>query len=178
MTQNIERNAQFRLFLLALPIATSIPYLIALASRQTFFLAILALTSLGSTAYLLYHQEPGTTGIDILDGWSRPRSPRHSPAGASSSSSSSARRGSNAFSFPEHKSPLELYLPYLNLGLAVILIMMGLFTRVDDGRRLSRIGLGNLPALVYAVVLVAKIVMGSVDPEKELGALKYEYKGA
>lgn len=39
-------------------------------------------------------------------------------------------------------------------------------------------GMGYLPLVVYSVVLIAKVVMSSVDPEKELTALKYEYKGA
>ena len=40
------------------------------------------------------------------------------------------------------------------------------------------LSLGNLPAVVLLVVFASKAVMGSVDPERELGALKYEYKGA
>jgi hypothetical protein len=32
--------------------------------------------------------------------------------------------------------------------------------------------------VVYGVVLLAKMVMASVDPESELSGLKYQYKGA
>lgn len=39
-------------------------------------------------------------------------------------------------------------------------------------------GFGWLPAGVYAVVLTAKWIMGSVDPESELGGLRYGFKGA
>lgn len=39
-------------------------------------------------------------------------------------------------------------------------------------------GFGWLPAGVYAVVLLAKWVMGSVDPEGALGGLRYGFKGA
>jgi len=39
-------------------------------------------------------------------------------------------------------------------------------------------GFGWLPAGVYLVVLIAKVVMGSVDPEAELGKLRYDFKGA
>lgn len=39
-------------------------------------------------------------------------------------------------------------------------------------------GMGYLPLVVYAIILVSKMVMGSVDPEKELSSLKYDYKGA
>jgi hypothetical protein len=35
-----------------------------------------------------------------------------------------------------------------------------------------------LPGFVYGFVLLAKVVMGSVNPEAELGALRYEFKGA
>lgn len=75
------------------------------------------------------------------------------------------------------KSPLELYLPYLNVGLAVVLVLMGLATGRGSGS-FAWIGVGNLPAIVYGVVLLAKVVMASVDPEKELSALRYQYKGA
>lgn len=84
------------------------------------------------------------------------------------------------------KSPLEKHLPYLNVGLCVILILSGvLANRVgeeDSGRshrhQFGWLGLGNLPAMVYGVILVAKMVMASVDPESELQKLRYEYKGA
>lgn len=39
-------------------------------------------------------------------------------------------------------------------------------------------GFGWLPAGVYTVVLLAKWLMGSVDPEGELGGLRYGFKGA
>lgn len=97
------------------------------------------------------------------------------------------------------KSPLEKHLPYLNIGLCVILILSGvLANRVVGGEadgdgdgngqghdrsshhhhQFGWLGLGNLPAIVYGVVIIAKMVMASVDPERELQKLKYEYKGA
>ncbi len=39
-------------------------------------------------------------------------------------------------------------------------------------------GFGWLPAGVYGVVLLAQWVMGSVNPECELGGLRYGFKGA
>lgn len=81
----------------------------------------------------------------------------------------------------QHRSPLETWLPYLNLLLGLVVLMMGIVASRDDddgGVWLGRSGLGNLPLVLYLVVLVAKTVMASVDPERELGALTYEYKGA
>ncbi|KJZ77098.1 hypothetical protein HIM_03419 [Hirsutella minnesotensis 3608] len=77
--------------------------------------------------------------------------------------------------------PLVAALPYLPLlarpRLAGLLVLMGLAT----GRASASfgwVGVGNLPAIVYLVVLASKVVMASVDPERELSALKYGYKGA
>jgi hypothetical protein len=49
---------------------------------------------------------------------------------------------------------------------------------VFRGRSDMWVGFGWLPAVVYGVVLLAKVIMGSVDPEAELGGLRYGYKGA
>jgi hypothetical protein len=67
------------------------------------------------------------------------------------------------------------FLPLLNLGLCVALGLLGMVFR---GREEVWWGFGWLPAGVYAVVLIAKVVMGSVDPEAELGGLRYGFKGA
>lgn len=89
------------------------------------------------------------------------------------------------------KSPLERWLPYLNMGLCAILVAYGLLAGRGGvaaggrgpqhhhlGGQFGLLGLGNLPAIVYAVVIVAKVVMASVDPERELAVLRYGYKGA
>lgn len=101
------------------------------------------------------------------------------------------RRSSLTSSGPGHavpKTPLERWLPYLNMGLCAILVVSGLLAGRGGGEEASvprqrrdqygLLGLGNLPAIVYAVVILAKVVMASVDPERELAALRYGYKGA
>jgi len=199
--ENAARNAQFNTFLLALPLLTTIPYLISLFRLSAPLTSLLSITSLLSTAFLLHTQPPDVTGIALLDAWSHPKTPRASPSsslasstssisGASSSSSSSSsyqpvrspgrtRRRRSSFSVvKDQKSPLETYLPYLNLGLCAVLVLTGFVTRSGERHALGHVGLGNLPAIVYVVTLIAKVVMGSVDPEKELAALKYDLKGA
>ncbi|KAK1961773.1 hypothetical protein LY78DRAFT_617142 [Colletotrichum sublineola] len=196
--ENAARNAQFNTFLLALPLLTTIPYLVSLLSLSAPLTSLLSITSLLSTAFLLRTQPPGATGIQLLDAWSNPKTPRASPSsslasstssisGASSSSSSyqpvrvpaRTRRRRSSFSFAaDQKSPLETYLPYLNLGLCIMLVLTGFVMRSGERHAFGYVGLGNLPAIVYAVTLVAKVIMGSVDPEKELAALKYDLKGA
>lgn len=70
---------------------------------------------------------------------------------------------------------MQLYLPYLNLALVTVLGLLGL---VFKGREEVWWGFGWLPAGVYGVILVAKFLMGSVNPEAELETLRYEFKGA
>ncbi|KAK6226263.1 hypothetical protein QIS74_02310 [Colletotrichum tabaci] len=197
--ENAARNAQFNTLLLALPLLATVPYIVSILRLSAPLTSLLSITSLLSTAYLLRTQPPGITGITLLDVWFRPKTPRVSPSSsiasstssvsaASSSSSSSyqpirapmrTRPRRSSFSFVEdHKSPLETYLPYLNFGLCVVLVLTGLVTRSGERHALGHVGLGNLPAIVYVVILIAKVVMGSVDPEKELAALRYDFKGA
>ncbi|KAF6821245.1 hypothetical protein CSOJ01_00251 [Colletotrichum sojae] len=193
--ENAARNAQFRNLLLALPLLTTIPYLISILRLSSLLTSLLSITSLLSTAYLLHSQPPGSTGIAFVDALSRPKTPRPSPSPSLESSVSSVSGASSqyrpepsqpqrrprrsSFSFAhEHRSPLEQYLPYLNLGLCLMLVLTGMVTKSGERDTFGHVGLGNLPAIVYIVVLIAKVVMGSVDPEKELGALKYDYKGA
>lgn len=76
------------------------------------------------------------------------------------------------------RSPLEKILPYLNLGLVTLLILMGLVRGDERGGGFGWVSMGNIPGLVYSVVLTAKIVMAGVDPERDLGSLRYGYKGA
>ncbi|KAK7978312.1 hypothetical protein PG988_005802 [Apiospora saccharicola] len=155
--QNRARNSQFRLFLLALPILSTVPYLISLVQpgKLNTLVAMLALTSLGSTAWMLHTLPPGETGVPALD-----------------------RSASAMLDVMQKKSPLEVFMPYLNAGLCGVLVMTGFVSKAHAPQQWGHVGLGNLPAVVYAVVLLAKMVMGSVDPEGELGALKYNYKGA
>ncbi|KAJ1338004.1 hypothetical protein MN608_00862 [Microdochium nivale] len=245
--QNEARNAQFATVLLALPLLATLPYLVVLGVRASSvsdrLIALLSVSSLASTAYMLWTLAPGVTGIWYLDAWtagvyslssssaskskanksavsssssapaffdpSPDRDAEHitasqyaAPAPIASASTSMGpdyaamgglgiaarrkRRRSSASSFavwfPSQKTPLELYLPYLNAGLSIALVLMSAARSFSSSKGSSLswgdFGLGNLPAIVYAVVLLAKVVMGSVDPEKELSALRYQYMGA
>ncbi|POS79116.1 hypothetical protein DHEL01_v202474 [Diaporthe helianthi] len=200
--QNATHNQQYQIILLALPILSCIPYLLALFRPSTTLIAVLGLTSLASTTFLLFSLPPTETGIDALDSRasSGPGASAHAQGegegeleggGPNSGSSSSGistlrqrrrrRRRSSSFSVAPQKSPLERHLPLLNVGLCAVLVLYGLLVRRGgDGpsEHFGWLGLGNLPAIVYAVVVVAKLLMANVDPERELTALRYDYKGA
>ncbi|KAI4870706.1 hypothetical protein F4820DRAFT_221928 [Hypoxylon rubiginosum] len=203
--QNDVRNAQFRLLLLCLPAVSALPYLVALlfpgSSSGSRFAALMSLSSLASTGWMLARLPPGVTGVRVLDEWvggsgGKTRSRRGSASSHGSSGGESEeedgitskrrqkrkqkRAGALPFWADSHpRSPLENYLPYLNAGLCAVLVLTGFLSRsaVSQGYW-GHVGLSNLPAIVYGVVLVAKIVMGGVDPERDLGELRYEYKGA
>ncbi|KAL2155325.1 hypothetical protein VTH82DRAFT_66 [Thermothelomyces myriococcoides] len=79
------------------------------------------------------------------------------------------------------KSPLETHLPWLNVALAVLTLLTGFLQRLKTGPVTTGVNpllLGALPGVVYAVIIGAKVIMAGVDPERELSALKYGYKGA
>jgi hypothetical protein len=165
---------------------------------------VLGLTSLASTAYLLFTLPPTDTGIHALDTWanSGPGAAPHNhiesegegEGGPSSGISTlnrrrHRRRRASSFSVAPQKSPLERHLPLLNVGLCAVLVLYGLLVqrrgnsehydrKEDHTQHFGWLGLGNLPAIVYTVVIVAKLVMANVDPERELTALRYDYKGA
>ncbi|KAI1656194.1 hypothetical protein F4813DRAFT_137577 [Daldinia decipiens] len=190
--QNDTRNAQFRLLLLALPLASAVPYLLALTQPQPSGTAtgtdrtraLLSLTSLAATAWMLWALPPGVTGIRAVDGW----------VGGTGGESSSSRRqlgdgpgrskAAHAPFWAEERrdSPLAAYLPYLNIAICAVLVLAGLVSKpgasADGQQQWGHVGLSNLPAVVYGVVIIAKMVMGSVDPERDLSALRYDYKGA
>ncbi|KAI1328625.1 hypothetical protein F5Y16DRAFT_152842 [Xylariaceae sp. FL0255] len=224
--QNAARNAQFRLALLSIPALSALPYLALLVGclgswigerrgggggniggdgggRERavyFYTAILALSSLASTAWSLYSLPPVVTGIRLLDEWaSASSSSAHSkktstgahtdlssPLGSqrrrrlnSGTFGSSSSRTSAPFWSQQHRSPLEQYLPFLNVGLCAVLVLTGFLSSLSQSQTgWENFGLANLPAMIYAVVLAAKMVMAGVDPETELAALRYEYKGA
>ncbi|KAH7133318.1 hypothetical protein B0J13DRAFT_610405 [Dactylonectria estremocensis] len=189
--ENAARDAQFRSLLVAIPIVATIPYIPSLFRPSTTLLALLSLTSLLSTAYLLHHLPPAASGIAVLDAWARVKTPRPTRApsqvhddddddddeGVAYAPRGRRRKRRTSFSFVERSSPLQIYLPYLNLGLGVMLVLMS-WVVGRAGNTAVWTGMGYLPLLVYLVVLVSKVVMSSVDPEKELTALKYDFKGA
>jgi hypothetical protein len=140
-----------------------LPYLTTLFNPLTSILSILSISSLLSTAYLLFTLPPGITSISFLDALNKKKDPE----------SNHREMLRNVLLHPD--GPIAEYLPLLNGVLCMILGFLGMVFR---GRQEVWWGFGWLPAVVYSVVLLAKVVMGSVDPEAELGGLKYEFKGA
>ncbi|RFU34170.1 hypothetical protein B7463_g2109, partial [Scytalidium lignicola] len=162
--ENNARNRQYANLLVAFPLTSVLIYLPTLFSRYYTLVSLLSISSLLSTAYLLFIFPPEYTGLPLLDTFNYPKKPSRSiPLKAT----------------PLHthgNGPIAMYLPYLNLGLCVLLALSSL---VGNGPSEALVAFGFLPAGVYLTVLVAKFMMNnSVNPERELEGLKYEFKGA
>ncbi|KIH91484.1 hypothetical protein SPBR_02014 [Sporothrix brasiliensis 5110] len=173
--QNQKRNEQFRQVLLAIPALAVVPFLIACftsSSPSTAIVSMLGISSLGATAFLVHQQSPTKTGIRVLDAWSGA-----DIKGKGRETSGAPLRLSDWSGAGGRPPPLEVYLPFLNLGLCAVLLLSLFVSRGAPSSTPYRL-LGSLPAAVYGVVLVSKVTMAGVDPERELGRLRYEYKGA
>ncbi|KAK1239455.1 hypothetical protein MKX07_008943 [Trichoderma sp. CBMAI-0711] len=177
-TQNASQNRSTARTLLLLPLLSTIAYIRPLFDPATASFAIFCLTSLLATAFLLYRLPPTETGITIVDDWAHRRTTSSSSVNASLRQHNQSLRGLLGRAQVEWRSPLERTLPYLNLGLVVLLSLMGLIRGDHRGGGFGWVSMGNVPGLVYSVAVTAKVVMAGVDPERELSGLKYGYKGA
>ncbi|KAK4189981.1 hypothetical protein QBC35DRAFT_117572 [Podospora australis] len=175
--RNSSRNATTRYLLLALPILSTIPYILFFlpSSSSNRILGILGLSSLAATTFLIFKKSPEKTGIPILDGLTEPNvSTKSARQKRAALLSAGTEEGGDV-------GPLESYLPYLNMVIALLSALTGLVQGHQHNANTKGVHpvlLGALPGVIYAVVLFAKVVMASVDPERELGGLRYGYKGA
>ncbi|KAL0470610.1 hypothetical protein QR685DRAFT_524078 [Neurospora intermedia] len=192
-TQNSQRNSQFRSLLLLIPAIASVPYLLVLflspssssssspshspsshgqTTKTTTIFSLLALTSLAATTFITVKLPPTKTGLSIVD----------SLASSSTIKKKNKRLLTNQYGAGgvlTPQSPLETWLPYLNVGLCVLVLLTGLVTGGAQGvNAVGKVYLAALPGVIYAATVAAKVVMAGVDPEGELGGLRYGYKGA
>ncbi|KAL2143898.1 hypothetical protein VTI28DRAFT_9886 [Corynascus sepedonium] len=198
--QNDRRNETTHRLLYALSLLSSVPFLLDLflggggngSTSSSHILSLLGLSSLLATGWTLARlgvTETGFRSLDDRDGGSDTSQRRNQST--SRLRNRSRRRGSGygilhadlttTTTASVDKSPLETHLPRLNVGLAALALLTGLLQRLKTGPVGAGVDptlLGALPGIVYAVVIGAKVVMASVDPERELSALKYGYKGA
>ncbi|PHH64020.1 hypothetical protein CDD81_5125 [Ophiocordyceps australis] len=156
-TANASQNTLYRNALAILVALAALPFLPLLFSR----VSILALSSLAATAYLLVRLPPTRTGLRHLDDF------------AARDKAARSRIPSN---YPP-LGPLDTYLPYLNLLLSGLIVLMSI-TSISASGEWYFVVLASLPASIYAVTIAAKVTMAQVDPDKELSPLQYQYRGA
>ncbi|KAK5053807.1 hypothetical protein LTR84_001769 [Exophiala bonariae] len=176
-----KSNAQYTLIFTALPLAVILPFLRFLftSSQKSIALAcILSITSLLSTAYLMYMIPPDAAlfsrgddhgSLDLSAVVNR-RSQR---------ARQQAARGSPSGFFGGPDSPLTVYLPFLNAFVAVLLVVLAGGFRGKVGVPDGLWAFFLLPGLVFAVVLTVRSSIGDVQKGlTELQGMRYGYKGA
>ncbi|KAF4123744.1 hypothetical protein GMORB2_6445 [Geosmithia morbida] len=178
--ENTSQNALFARVLTVVPILSSIPYIPSLFRPATTLLSLLSITCLLSTALLTYRLPYTLTGMPVLD--DRRASGHHSKNKNKDKIKMGGGGGGRTVGAGAGDSPLDRYLPYLNGALAILLILVGLVVPRSSAAAAaslhSAVVASCLPALIYGVVVVAKVVMAGVDPEEQLSSLKYQYRGA
>ncbi|EKD12851.1 hypothetical protein MBM_09080 [Drepanopeziza brunnea f. sp. 'multigermtubi' MB_m1] len=158
--ENQRRNQQYITALLIISLLCCTPYLSTIFSGPTRLLSVLSITSLLSTAYMVHTSPPGQTGLAFVD-----------RANAEPKSMAARREALLA----ANDGPIKQFLPYLNVGLCVILL--GLGSMVQRKGVAVWAGFAWLPAAVYGVSVAAKWVIGGVDPG-DLANFRYELRGA
>ncbi|KAK4101457.1 hypothetical protein N658DRAFT_449264 [Parathielavia hyrcaniae] len=179
------------------------------ASSHHTTLCLIGLSSLLATGWLLFRQDITETGFPFLDRTRTTNTAYSNNTNPSRGADYSSGYGYGLSQNQTHhnnkrpppggilgtattttttnqtRSPLERHLPWLNLALASLSLLMGLLERAKAINQyqisitgVSPLLLGALPGVVYASVVGAKVVMAGVDPERELSGLKYAYKGA
>ncbi|EXJ68308.1 uncharacterized protein A1O5_08923 [Cladophialophora psammophila CBS 110553] len=168
-------NAIYTMLFTGLPLIVTLPfmwYLSISTSRAMAFLCLLSITSLISSAYIMY-MIPTSTPLGSL---SVP--PRTTPITRQRQAHGTGLSQS-AFLFASAESPIDQYLPYLNAFIGVLLFIasMGYRSRNDVPEGLWLFLL--LPGLIFGMVFITRRSMSEVHAGlAELQGLRYDYRGA
>ncbi|OCT51611.1 hypothetical protein CLCR_09062 [Cladophialophora carrionii] len=156
-----------------LPLVILMPFLWYL-SRSTsgtmVLLCLLGITSLISSAYIMY-MVPVSTPLGSLSNLPRIASSAQQRRNYSSSQTS--------FLLTSDQSPINQYLPYLNAFICALLFLAswGYWSRSDVPEGLWLFLL--LPGVVFGMVFMAKRSMAEIETGlSELRGMRYQYKGA
>ncbi|KAI9738474.1 MAG: hypothetical protein M1818_005371 [Claussenomyces sp. TS43310] len=180
-TQDATRNKTYTRLFLALPLLSIPAYIRELiqpitttnaSSSHHRLLALLSITSLLSTAYILYRLPTGRTGIPGLEFTRSITRSGGIPITTPQRYDGKRRSHTALVGDAWDQGPLERYLPALNLLLVAVLALAAPVLRPGPP-----LGWALLPAGVYGVILIVNVVMGGVDVG-ELESLKYGYRGA
>ncbi len=168
-TSATRHDCTYRLIFTALPLLATLPFLYQMTvnpSRSTALPTVLALTSLGITAYSM-----GSVRLDEAMGKAGKRP---------STIFARPDSGASASALAQAGGPLMVYLPWLNAAIALLLLLLSFLL----SNRTDRVSQGFwvlllLPAVMLGVVTVVRGSMVEIQSGLgELRGLRYEYKGA
>ena len=170
-----SNNAIYTMVFTVLPLIVVLPFLWYLSRSTTKSMALLCLlsvTSLISSAYIMY-MIPVSTALGSLSGITRTSSTAHQRRqhGAGFSQTS--------FLLTSDESPVNQYLPWLNAFISALLFLASWAHRsrsdVPEGLWLFLL----LPGLVFGMVFMATRSMAEVHTGlSDLRRMRYGYKGA
>ncbi|OAG43767.1 hypothetical protein AYO21_01994 [Fonsecaea monophora] len=169
-------NAIYTVMFTALPLVVTLPFMMYLTmstSRAMAFLCLLSITSLASSAYIMY-MVPTSTPLGSLS-----TSSRSSPTATRQRHVHGTGIPQTGFLLSSADSPINQYLPYLNAFIDVLLVIasMGYRSRSDVPEGLWLLLL--LPGLIFGMVFLTRKSMSEVNAGlAELEGLRYDYRGA
>ncbi|OAL36952.1 hypothetical protein AYO20_03721 [Fonsecaea nubica] len=169
-------NAIYTVMFTALPLVVTLPFMMYLTmstSRAMAFLCLLSITSLASSAYIMY-MVPTSTPLGSLSA-----SSRSSPTATRQRHVHGTGIPQTGFLLSAADSPINQYLPYLNAFIDVLLFIasMGYRSRSDVPEGLWLFLL--LPGLIFGMVFLTRKSMSEVNAGlAELEGLRYDYRGA
>ncbi|KAI4763860.1 hypothetical protein E4T52_04206 [Aureobasidium sp. EXF-3400] len=149
--RDLDNTIFYRRAFVALPAAAALIYLPVLFSAEAFrhvLLALLSLTSLGVTVYILLYVHSAPAAVD-------------------SSNLSAAMIDS--------RGPLDIALPWLDAALTAVLALSGVLAWKRD--LVNEAWRAFLPAAIFLVTMYARSQLVPLDVAS-LERLKYNYKGA
>lgn len=174
----------------ALPLIVTLPFLwyLSLATTRTMaLLCLLSITSLGSSAYIMYFipidgSASASISTSTATSASSPSVASRLGLGLGSGSRSGSRRSGGRglpLTIAVDESPVHQYLPYLNAAIGVLLMLASwayhMRADVPEGLWLFLL----LPGVMFAMGFMARRSMLEVQSGlKELQGMRYEYKGA
>ncbi|KIW31901.1 uncharacterized protein PV07_03489 [Cladophialophora immunda] len=171
----ISTNAIYTMVFTGLPLIVTLPfmwYLSMSTSRAMAFLCLLSITSLASSAYIMY-MIPTSTPLGSLSATTRTAPPTRQRQTYGTGISQTG------FLLTSAESPINQYLPYLNafIGALLFIASMGYRSRTDVPEGLWLFLL--LPGLIFGMVFITRRSMSDVHAGlAELDGLRYEYRGA
>jgi hypothetical protein len=169
----MSTNAIYRMLFTGLPLVVILPFLWYLGrstTRSMALLCLLGITSLVSSAYIMYMVPVGAPpgSLSVLP---------------SRTASSFQQRRDHHVSQPSllltsDESPINQYLPYLNLFISVLLLLASWAYRSRDAPEGFWLFL-LLPGLIFGMVFVARRSISDIQTGLgKLRGMRYEYKGA
>ena len=166
-------NATYTLLFTGLPLLVILPfirYLFLSTTRSMALLCLLSITSLVSSAYIMYMIPLGTP-LGSLS-----KVPRTTPSPQQRRDHAFTR---TSFLLTSDESPINQFLPYLNAFISVLLFLASWAYRSRTGAPDGFWVVLLFPGVIFVMVFMARRSMADIQTGlSDLRGMRYEYKGA